>query len=137
MGFIRRATDILNPFSFIYQSWPSQFVLESVAALIIIINWYVVPFILSFFIQYIESIPVAVEHFQVHAVPPVMLVPQIWMKKESSNLLQVGFLLEIQVIATYLEDMRLSALWWPYGRSVIGAKLQVFYLPLIINFIYF
>ena len=54
-----------------------------------------------------------------------MLTPQIWMKKEESGLMQVGFLIEIQVIATYLEDFRLSALWWPYGRAIIGAKLQV------------
>ena len=66
------------------------------------------------------------ERFQVRAVPPIMLVPQIWIKRESSNLLQVGLLIETQVIATFIEDMRLSALWWPYGRAVIGSKLQVF-----------
>ena len=54
-----------------------------------------------------------------------MLVPQIWIKKEPSGLVQVGFLIETQVVATYAEDLRLAAIWWPYGRAVIGNKLQV------------
>ena len=39
--------------------------------------------------------------------------------------MQIGFLIEIQTVATYDEDMRLASIWWPYGRAVIGAKLQV------------
>ena len=54
-----------------------------------------------------------------------MLVPQIWVKKETSGLLQLGFLIETQVIAAHTEDMRLASCWWPYGRAVIGNKLQV------------
>ena len=70
---------------------------------------------------------VSVEHFRVEAVPPVMLMPQIWIKKEASGLVQIGFLIENQIVATYIEDLRLAALWWPYGRAVIGNKLQVGY----------
>ena len=59
------------------------------------------------------------------AVPPLMLVPQIWIKKETSGLTQVGLLIETQIVATYFEDLRLASYWWPYGRAVIGNKLQV------------
>ena len=54
-----------------------------------------------------------------------MLVPQIWIKQETSGLVQVGMLLETQVIAAHMDDLRLASYWWPYGRAVIGSKLQV------------
>ena len=51
--------------------------------------------------------------------------------------MQIGFLIEIQTVATYDEDMRLASIWWPYGRAVIGAKLQVrlsfYFIQLIFN----
>ena len=63
--------------------------------------------------------------FRVMAVPPLMMIPQIWVKTEQSGLVQVGFLLENQVVAVDLDDLRLASYWWPYGRAVIGNKLQV------------
>ena len=59
------------------------------------------------------------------AVPPLMMIPQIWVKTEQSGLVQVGLLLETQVVAVNLDDLRLASYWWPYGRAVIGNKLQV------------
>ena len=64
-------------------------------------------------------------HFQVHTVVPVMKMPRIWLKKEPSGLMQIAFLIELQTVATYAEDLRLASIWWPYGSAVIGAKLQV------------
>ena len=56
-----------------------------------------------------------------------MLVPQIWIKQETPGLVQVGLLLETQVVAAHLDDLRLASYWWPYGRAVIGSKLQVIF----------
>ena len=64
--------------------------------------------------------------FRVVAVPPLMPIPQIWVKTESSGLTQVGLLIENHVVAVHLDDLRLASYWWPYGRAVIGNKLQVF-----------
>ena len=40
--------------------------------------------------------------------------------------MQIAFLIELQTVATYTEDLGLASIWWPYGSAVIGAKLQVF-----------
>ena len=63
--------------------------------------------------------------FRIVAVPPLMMVPQIWVKTEQSGLVQVGLLLETQVVAVNVNELRLASYWWPYGRAVIGNKLQV------------
>lgn len=76
--------------------------------------------------EFLEGIPTSTDQFQVVAVPPVMLMPPIWVKTEPSGLTQLGFLLETQVIAVHVADIRLASCWWPYGRAVIGGKLQVF-----------
>ena len=73
----------------------------------------------------LDGLTVSCSHFTVKSVVPVMKIPRIWLKKEVSGLMQIGFLIEIQTVATYDEDMRLASIWWPYGRAVIGAKLQV------------
>ena len=63
-----------------------------------------------------------------------MLMPRIWVKTEASGLTQLGFLIETQVIATHVADLRLASCWWPYGRAVIGNKLQVISLTVALLF---
>ena len=78
------------------------------------------------FIFYISvSLPVEDAAFSAHIVTPLMPMPRIWIKHEGANVLQLGFLIETHVVASYEEDLRLSACWWPYGRSLLSTKLQV------------
>ena len=69
--------------------------------------------------------PVADASFNARIVSPLMPIPQIWIKREGLHVHQLGFLIETHVTASYESEARLSACWWPYGRSLLSTKLQV------------
>ena len=75
--------------------------------------------------------PVSDSTFDARVVVPLMLAPRIWLQRDENQVLQIGFLIETQIVASYEEDARISSVWWPYGRSLLSNKLQVIFLVLV------
>ena len=69
--------------------------------------------------------PVADANFIVATVPPLMKTPHLWIKSEDGGVQQIGMLVELQTVASFVEDIPLSSCWWPYGRAIISTRLQV------------